>query len=169
MFNISKQSKPCLTLFTEWLTSFVCIHLLSLPLCVLNCKLFSWGWLYVPLLRNSCLLYLVALILTNLCANKGCPVLTNAKSFVSAGHRFSTASKGIFFFPLHPIWKPEQISYQGSKFATCSIQNRSHPLYYSLLFPSVYQLNCSNFYGRFWQTSITQFTYYPSCYWSIQG
>lgn len=124
-------------------------------------KLFSWGWLLIPLMRNSHLLCLMALNLKNVFANKGYS-LTNEKRFVSVGHRFSTASKGMLLFLLCPTQRPEQSSYQGSKSAMCSIQNVSHPVYYYFFFPRVYQLQCNNFYGSFCQTSVTQFTY-PSC------
>lgn len=74
-------------------------------------------------------------------------VLIHAKRFVSMAHRFSTASKGIFFFPLHPIQRSEKNRHQGRKLVICSIQSKSYPLCYTFLFSRVYQLNCNNVYG----------------------
>lgn len=88
----------------HWKTEifFKCICFLSLTFCVLHCKVVFLRMIACPFAEKLPSALSGSSELEE-CIHKGYSVLTNGKIFVSVGHRFSTASKGIFLFPSIPL------------------------------------------------------------------
>lgn len=123
-------------------------------------KLFAWGWLYVPLMRNSHLLCLVALSLGIYLQMKDMLYWQMQRDLCLWATGFPLQGKGFSSF----LWMPSRdqnkiciktVSMLHAPFKTGLILSVIHSPFQEFI-----QLNCNNIYGSFWQTFVIPFTYY---------